>query len=275
MFPRAIPRPSGKLIAKPKQVFRYAKFRSRLTLYFPVSALVTLFGNILQNPLDPRARSDTKLMSLVVTFLSTLGEEAETGGVHRMLGVCSEFERIARIVIDKTENDTSRRKRKTHEPPKPINPGTNSHHPQTSPRPNSSTTTPTPHYNQNSRGPGQSSPSMRGSGNPNGNGYSPMNTASSNNGQAPRDGQGSWPQDYPSTGSMPGDTPDFSNWTELTGFGQPLRSPPMPGATPSGFQPLLPQDLWQLPMSIDWDWAEFSGGAYPGFENGAINPNGH
>lgn len=87
-----------------------------LILYFSVSALVTLFGNALQNPVDPRARSDTRLMSLVVTFLSMLGQEAESGGVHRMLGVCSEFERIAKVVIDKAEKEQSnRRKRKNQD----------------------------------------------------------------------------------------------------------------------------------------------------------------
>ncbi|KAL1899897.1 hypothetical protein Sste5346_002763 [Sporothrix stenoceras] len=87
-----------------------------LILYFSVSALVTLFGNALQNPTDPRARSDTRLMSLVVTFLSMLGQEAESGGVHRMLGVCSEFERIAKVVIDKAEKEQSnRRKRKNQD----------------------------------------------------------------------------------------------------------------------------------------------------------------
>ncbi|CAK7216291.1 hypothetical protein SCUCBS95973_002763 [Sporothrix curviconia] len=87
-----------------------------LILYFSVSALVTLFGNALQNPVDPRARSDTRLMSLVVTFLSMLGQEAESGGVHRMLGVCSEFERIAKVVIDKAEKEqASKRKRKNQD----------------------------------------------------------------------------------------------------------------------------------------------------------------
>jgi len=45
---------------------------NRLILYFPVSALVTLFANILQNPQDARARSDLKLMSSVVSFLTML-----------------------------------------------------------------------------------------------------------------------------------------------------------------------------------------------------------
>ncbi|CAK7272881.1 hypothetical protein SEPCBS57363_005371 [Sporothrix epigloea] len=87
-----------------------------LILYFSVSALVTLFSNALQNPVDSRARSDTRLMGLVVTFLSMLGQEAESGGVHRMLGVCSEFERIAKLAIDKAEKEqASKRKRKNQD----------------------------------------------------------------------------------------------------------------------------------------------------------------
>jgi len=33
-------------------------------------------------------------------------------------------------------------------------------------------------------------------------------------------------------------------------------------------QPLLPQDLFGLPATLDWSWAEMSGGAYPTVENG-------
>ncbi|KAK6220756.1 hypothetical protein LQW54_001948 [Pestalotiopsis sp. IQ-011] len=254
-----------------------------LALYFPVSALMTLFGNILQNPLDPRARSDTKLMSIVVTFLSTLGEEAETGGVHRMLGVCAEFERIAKTIIDKTEKEGSKRKRRTQDSPKPMNP-TASAQSSTTPRSTTSQATPTPHYSQQQRQQRGSvaystgSPGMQGGHTPHSsasNYNSPMNTANSGNGQAPRDGPNAWPQDHPSTGPIY-DTPDFNNFHDLTGFGQPIASPPLQNPNVPGFAPaLLPQDLWQLPMSIDWDWAEFSGGAYPSFENGStMNKNG-
>jgi len=38
-------------------------------------------------------------------------------------------------------------------------------------------------------------------------------------------------------------------------------------------QPLLPQDLYALPMSLDWEWAEMSGGAYPTVENGNFGAN--
>lgn len=86
-----------------------------MIIYFPVSALVTIFANILQNPNDTRAREDLKLMNVVVSFLSMLCQDGENGSVMRMLSVCSEFERVARLVLDKSEKDSSRRKRKVNE----------------------------------------------------------------------------------------------------------------------------------------------------------------
>ncbi|KAF3064063.1 hypothetical protein GL218_02527 [Daldinia childiae] len=249
-----------------------------LILYFPVSALVTLFGNILQNPLDPRAKSDTKLMNLVVTFLSTLGQEAETGGVHRMLGVCSEFERIAKIVIDKAERDTNRRKRKSHEPQRPSISQASPSQIYSTPQP-SSAATPTGNYS----GTSQLSPKFNGEQNRANNaangGFSPMDTASSNNGSAPRDGPGGWPSPSPQQQQeWNPNAMDFGNFSEMTGFGQPIASPPLPGpAAPGvagGYQPLLPQELWQMPGGLDWDWAEFTGGVYPSFENGSATQNG-
>ena len=262
-----------------------------MILYFPVTALVTLFGNILQNPLDPRAKSDTRLMNLVVTFLSTLGEEVETGGIRRMLSVCSEFEHIARVVIEKAEKDShSKRKRKSHEPPKSLGLGSAA-----------STasqvlggTTPTPTYD-NSMG-SQLSPKFHGEQNRQSNSggasqqNSPMPTLTTatttpestthshghQHGHDQGDSQGGWPQDF----SMGPDGMDFggSSFAEFTGFGQPAQTPPnmagAPGGAPGGrggpvYQPMLPQDVWQLPMTLDYDWAETLGAAYPGFENGS------
>jgi hypothetical protein len=84
-----------------------------MVIYFPVTALVTLFANILQNPGDTRSRSDLKLMNLVVNFLSMLGSDERNSSIKRMLNVCAEFERIARGVLDKADRENSaRRKRK-------------------------------------------------------------------------------------------------------------------------------------------------------------------
>ena len=77
-------------------------------------------------------------MNRVVSFLSMLCNEEENNGVRRMLGVCSEFERIAKIVLDKADNEAaSRRKRKSHhdEPKKKVSERTASS--TTSPQPNS------------------------------------------------------------------------------------------------------------------------------------------
>lgn len=244
---------------------------------------MTLFGNILQNPLDPRARSDTRLMNLVVTFLSMLGQEAESGGVHRMLGVCSEFERIAKVVIDKAEKDShGRRKRKSHDPSpsKPISSTASSLMPPRSvsqtPRP-ATASTPKPPLSvssshaspstMNGHGSnGQLSPSLPGE-HEGGfkSGFAPVASSMSHN-PSPAPAPAAWQSDY-STGIAAADA-NFSSFVDLSQFGG-FRSSPLANLGGTFQQPLLPQDLFSS-MTLDWDWAEVSGGAYPSFENGAI-----
>lgn len=262
-----------------------------LILYFPVSALVTLFGNILQNPLDPRARSDTRLMNLVVTFLSMLGQEAETGGVHRMLGVCSEFEKIANKVIDKAERENaSRRKRKSHDPSSTTKPATAAtatkmqpltqapanHTAPHTPRPLSASSA-TPQASHSTTNTHLSPSMISDSRTPQGS-YSPM-TAAMSQSPSPAMGPSGWTSDFTVGGGMDG--ADFGSFADMTGFGAigsiasapaisgGLQSPPM--ETGGLFaQPMLPTDLFHLPTTFDWDWAEMSGGAYPSVENGSF-----
>ena len=107
-----------------------------MIIYYPVSALMTLFTNVLQNPQDARTRPDIRLMHQVVSFLSSIAVEEETGGVKRMLEVCVEFERIAKVVVDKADKDShSRRKRKAKDSDDEDNNATNH-----TPKPFSSTT---------------------------------------------------------------------------------------------------------------------------------------
>lgn len=241
-----------------------------MVLYFPVSALVTLFGNILQNPLDPRARSDTRLLAMVVQFLSALGQEVETGGVHRMLGICSEFERISKVMIERAEKENAgRRKRKNAEQAQANKAAGSSSNASKAPtQQGSSSTAPTPRpntANANTPTPRAANDALSPPARPDGQqGYSPMSNTSPSPGNPPA----GWKTDFSA-----GDPMEFTSFAELTGFGQlnngpppPLQSPPAVGA---GFQqPLIPQDLYSLPMSFDWDWAEMSGGAYPSVENG-------
>lgn len=249
--------------------------RRRLILYFPVSALVTLFGNILQNPNDPRARADIRLMNLVVGFLSMLGSEEEHGGVKRMLGICAEFERIAKVVVDKAEKDSnSRKKRKGHEDSSVPKVNISSNRPPIPSTP--ATDKPMPVF--------QGSPSVNG-GMPgqitDHTVFSPMSGASPNN---PWMGSAEAHHvDYndPNYVSPAGMTPfaDIQQYTQSNHNGMSTNG--MSGMSPLNMntfqQPFVPQDLWQMPMTLEWDWADMTSGVYSGFdtslaENGML-PN--
>ncbi|KAL7823283.1 N-terminal binuclear Zn cluster-containing protein [Trichoderma gracile] len=240
-----------------------------LILYFPVSALVTLFGNILQNPLDQRAKSDVRLMNLVVTFLSMLGQEAEQGGVHRMLGICSEFCRIAQRVIEKAEKEqSSRRKRKAADTPGSTDARNQTSSPNTAataksmtpasstltPQQTSTTATTTPQTNVHDTLTPEFA-AARASLHNAANKATPL-------GSSPSVDSMGWTQDS----QVPQDI-EFESFSDLTGFGADVQSPPVPSGRGIP-QPLLPQDLFSLSMSLDWNWVEMSGGAYPTVENG-------
>lgn len=254
-------------------------FSLRMVLYFPVSALVTLFGNILQNPLDPRARSDTRLMNMVVQFLSTLGQEVETGGVHRMLGICSEFERISKVMIEKAEKENAGRRKRKNAEQSQANKAANTNSSnnmsqagrmQAAPAPGGSSSAQTPRAttgNNNTPTPRQHNESLSPPSKTEGQGFSPMTATSPGAGEPTP--AATWSADFGTSS----DPMEFTSFADLTGFGQLNNQPPVSLQSPppmaAGFQqPLIPQDLYSLPMSFDWDWAEMSGGAYPSVENG-------
>ncbi len=238
----------------------------RLILYFPVSALVTLFANILQNPQDARARTDVKLMNQVVNFLTSLTVSEEHSGVRRTLGVCAEFERIARVVLEKAEKEShSRRKRKNKEMKEvaPVAaPAPNTPPPQARSPHSIAFTTPDPQLVFNNQSYGSSpfkdfSPQIPNNKIPN-----PLEFSSSS------------PSAYPNhlDPNMNGQlSPDFSQKSNDLSHNQYASSdgqayPPSDGPSPLSFnnmgsfdQPFVPQDLWQMPMTLEWDWADMTG----------------
>lgn len=234
--------------------------KTRLILYFPVSALVTLFGNILQNPQDPRARSDVRLMNLVVGFLSMLNADEENGGVRRMLGVCSEFERIAKVVLDKAEKETSSRRKRKVPDDKTKSAPLNHHGPPQTPMMN----------NGHAHLPNNFSPAMN---NPafhkqSQNDFSPPSNASPQSNWQPELGNGSI-----------GNGNEYMSPNGMTPFSDIQGYPNSSGvASPMGMgtfqQPFIPQDIYQMPMSLEWDWADLTGGAYPSFQNGIMGDMG-
>ncbi|KAI9679816.1 MAG: hypothetical protein M1817_004830 [Caeruleum heppii] len=227
-----------------------------LILYFPVSSLVTLFANILQNPQDARARSDVRLMNVVVNFLSMLNNDDEPGGVRRMLGVCAEFERIAKVVLDKAEKESSsRRKRKNNSDGQKLQQaaaaGKERGHARTDSLPATNVFTSDPQLDLDNQ------------------------ALASSLGVFAQNGDLSWMNDLggadapgffgPSTGLSPR---PFDNPQYTDGVAPPLN-------VGSFQQPFVPQDLWQMPMTLEWDWADMTGtGASPFNYGGGQQANG-
>jgi hypothetical protein len=236
-----------------------------LIIYYPVSALVTLFANILQNPQDTRARSDIKLMNLVVNFLSNLVSDESNGSVKRMLCICSEFERMAKVVLDKAEKEShSRRKRKIATentsldsqrdlpgdlPPSPAS---------LPPRPDAQQTTPL--FSSI-----VSEPSDGNMFSPPIDGLPPVSDST-----LPSSGEDS----TANLQRTPEFSYDFHNVLSSTAVDQVIFDGQQPylnnGAAMSNTsfqQSFVPQDLWQMPMTIEWDW---SNSAFPSLENEEI-----
>lgn len=205
-------------------------------------------------------------MNVVVNFLSTLVSDESNGSVRRMLGLCGEFERIARVVIDKAEKDShSKKKRKTGADDTQFPQNLyqeNRAHPSTTAQPAESQQPPTTSF----------SPQLFSSGGGGGN----VGTGATAPGMAD--------QNLPSTTGLSGDLP--SNVEAMPGLGQDFQDMLSPnnlgalgfsdqqtfadaGTTPmtSFQQPFVPQDLWQMPMTIEWDWADMSNN-FPIFDAG-------
>ncbi|KAG8534206.1 uncharacterized protein KY384_001050 [Bacidia gigantensis] len=245
-----------------------------LILYFPVSALVTLFANVLQNPQDPRARSDIKLMNQVVNFLSLLSVTEEQGGVKRMLGVCTEFERIARVVLEQSDKSKGHRRR-----PSKLSNGTENNSVSSTPQqiPQKRLASSTPSTNDSPNSQNLAPPSLTGtltdqSFNPSLNSFSPTvaninlplnftnNSATKDHSTSPSiNGANTMsfadlmnePSSNPmagGAGSMP--MPDMNQF--------PTDDPMSPLNMGAFQQPFVPQDLWNMPMTLEWDWADMN-----------------
>lgn len=201
-------------------------------------------------------------MNVVVNFLSTLVSDESNGSVRRMLGLCGEFERISRVVIDKAEKDSqSKKKRKTGpeetQLPQNIPPG---NRPQ--PQPSSAAAPAAGQQPPTTTFSPQVFPDNLGSTAP----MADPNLPSTTTGL---------PSDLPSNvQTMPGVGQEFQDMlspSNLAALGFPDQQAfAEAGTTPmtSFQQPFVPQDLWQMPMTIEWDWADMSNN-FPVFDGGA------
>lgn len=204
-------------------------------------------------------------MNQVVNFLTSLTVVEEHNGVRRFLGVCVEFERIARAVLEKAEKEShSRRKRKNKETDEvtPVTAPTPNTPPQAHSPKSTAFTTPDPQHVFNNKDYG-SSPFKD---------FSPR--LPSNEIPNPLEFNSPPLSAYPSLldANMNGQlSPDFSQKSTDLSHNQYASSDgqtyqPSDGPSPlshinmgSFDQPFVPQDLWQMPMTLEWDWADMTG----------------
>jgi hypothetical protein len=82
-----------------------------------MASFITLFSNILQNPQDPRARSDFTLMKSVQEFIHALSQSKteNSENTFRMNLFVQEFVKIAGLVLEKAEKESHGRRRRKAE----------------------------------------------------------------------------------------------------------------------------------------------------------------
>lgn len=282
---------------------------------------MTLFANILQNPQDARARSDLKLMSSVVSFLTMLERDVSeaNGNVRRMLSVCAEFERIAKVALDKADRELrGRGKRKQAEREREkalkdkvsgevaqgLEEGKSLEQIQVETQAAYRRPVQTPSLRASASGsqpgsqagnspaswsgspPGGTGPEYRSSSiskpsqnqQPNGHGQNPYMPSQPPASAGPfnpvqpfgmQNGMDTGFSGSPMQTNFPGPPPMGPDGFQGTGFspapmtnefGMPFNAPmgsgDMSGGAGSFQQPFVPQDLWQMPMTLEWDWAE-------------------
>ena len=194
-------------------------------------------------------------MNQVVNFLSLLAVTEEQSGIKRMLGVCAEFERIARVVLEKGDKESrSRRKRRSSKINDDDSAPNTQQVPQkrTAPQTLQPTSAPTP---QTIYTPGFNGDLNHQTFNPNLQSFSP-NFSDIN-----------LPVDFSNT--------DFPNMTSpsdgMNGYqGINLNGQQYNGDSfnmGSFQQPFVPQDLWQMPMTLEWDMAQLGDvNGFPAFD---------
>jgi hypothetical protein len=191
-------------------------------------------------------------MNLVCNFLSMLTTEEENGSVKRMLAVCVEFERIAKVVLDKAEKEGTKRKRKTM---------------------SDDTTKATPHSTHVNGMPATPNMSQAQVNMPTpANFMSPLNGINSPQmfGTSMPGGHFGQPHPMNQFGIAGFDT-DFTDMPSMAGGMIDGIQMPTTGASPlnpgSFQQPFVPQDLWQMPMTFEWDWADMTAGGFPSYQH--------
>lgn len=241
-------------------------------------------------------------MSSVVSFLTMLEADVheQNGNVRRMLSVCSEFERIASVVLERSEREMKGRgKRKQAERERERDRANGEVSAELE---GGKTLEQLQIETQSSYRRPISTPSMRSAsvnGSATGVADQTASRTLSDQGMSQPTMQQGQPATFsspsvPMMGSMmqdmqPGMEAVFDQGVKLQpfdsnlGMGGSAGDFPMPqnhnnarATGPDSYQqPFVPQDLWQMPMTLEWDWADMNlmGGFTPGpyFSNDGVS----
>lgn len=93
----------------------------RMLDYYPLSACLVLFANVLQNPLDPQARSDIGLMKGAVDFLSSNMESDSKSVSSMVLKTFKTVNDLAARYVEKTQSQGTIQSKRAREPLKTPN----------------------------------------------------------------------------------------------------------------------------------------------------------
>ena len=201
-------------------------------------------------------------MSVVVNFLSTLVSDESNGSIKRMLTLCAELERISKSVIDKTEKESHTKKKRKVGPEQVAAENASQLQPDGENQPSSSspssrnvgmlpTSTPTSTFTS----------SLAATGN------DMMNTfADGSAGSGPDQEALNLPSNVQGLADFGQSLPDMLNPANMANPGLSDQVPfstmgtTSPSTAASFQQPFVPQDLWQIPMPLEWEWPEMSTG---------------
>lgn len=83
-----------------------------MALYYPLSASIVLFTNILSNPSNPHAPADLQTMSLVSTFISQYVQPGSSFAATPTLALFGEFHGMATRLVARVPAQSSLKKKR-------------------------------------------------------------------------------------------------------------------------------------------------------------------
>lgn len=92
----------------------------RLALYYPLSASLMLFANILSNPQDQHAASDIHLMSLITLFISQSVQPGTSFAATPTLSMFKELYGIATRLVERVARQSSQKTKRLPETDDPA-----------------------------------------------------------------------------------------------------------------------------------------------------------